>query len=217
MSYSLTNARLLVAEQEITGDVLLELDANLLKTELGIMAFGKRVRISNAIAELRRPPSISYSDNHVDASPLAAHTPITPQSQSHSRTQSQSQSHYSFPGSGPGHNYSQSIQSSLGSPLGFTGLGNGMNGFTGHTNGNAVGNGAAQPGFLSGFAGAAVPLVESPSQDYVTVTRADGEGSNGNAVGLGISDESGLLVRFSLWNSSCAYSFFKHRNRVPPS
>ena len=40
-------------EQEITGDVLLELDANLLKSEIGIMAFGKRVRIANAIVELR--------------------------------------------------------------------------------------------------------------------------------------------------------------------
>ena len=49
-------------EQEITGDVLLELDANLLKTEVGIQAFGKRVRIVNAIAELRRPPS--FSDEH---------------------------------------------------------------------------------------------------------------------------------------------------------
>jgi hypothetical protein len=50
------------AEQEITGDVLLELDANLLKSELGIAAFGKRVRIANAISELKRPPSVSYSD-----------------------------------------------------------------------------------------------------------------------------------------------------------
>ncbi|KAJ4464132.1 sterile alpha motif/pointed domain-containing protein, partial [Lentinula edodes] len=41
-------------EQEITGDVLLELDVNLLKNEIGIMAFGKRVHIANAIAELRR-------------------------------------------------------------------------------------------------------------------------------------------------------------------
>ncbi|OSX59554.1 hypothetical protein POSPLADRAFT_1089639, partial [Postia placenta MAD-698-R-SB12] len=41
-------------EQEITGDVLLELDANVLKTEIGIVAFGKRARIVNAIAELRR-------------------------------------------------------------------------------------------------------------------------------------------------------------------
>lgn len=49
-------------EQEITGDVLLELDANILKTEVGIPAFGKRVRIVNAIAELRRPPS--FNDDH---------------------------------------------------------------------------------------------------------------------------------------------------------
>ncbi|EGO02306.1 hypothetical protein SERLA73DRAFT_28665, partial [Serpula lacrymans var. lacrymans S7.3] len=41
-------------EQEISGDVLLELDINLLKTEIGIQAFGKRMRIANAIAELRR-------------------------------------------------------------------------------------------------------------------------------------------------------------------
>jgi hypothetical protein len=44
-------------EHEITGDVLLELDANLLKTELEIHAFGKRTRIAKEIAELRRPPS----------------------------------------------------------------------------------------------------------------------------------------------------------------
>lgn len=43
-------------EHEITGDVLLELDVNLLK-ELEIPQFGKRVKIANAIAELRRPQS----------------------------------------------------------------------------------------------------------------------------------------------------------------
>jgi hypothetical protein len=43
-------------EHEISGDVLLELDANLLK-ELEIPQFGKRVKIANAIAELRRPAS----------------------------------------------------------------------------------------------------------------------------------------------------------------
>ncbi|KAI0787073.1 hypothetical protein BC629DRAFT_1593605 [Irpex lacteus] len=50
-------------EQEITGDVLLELDHNVLKTEFGIMAFGKRARIINAIAELRRPPSFSEPEH----------------------------------------------------------------------------------------------------------------------------------------------------------
>ncbi|KZV67293.1 hypothetical protein PENSPDRAFT_654221 [Peniophora sp. CONT] len=45
-------------EQEITGDVLLDLDVNLLKAEIGIVAFGKRMRIANAISDLRRPPSV---------------------------------------------------------------------------------------------------------------------------------------------------------------
>lgn len=43
------------AEQDITGDVLLELDLDLLKTEIGITAFGKRKRIANAIKELKNP------------------------------------------------------------------------------------------------------------------------------------------------------------------
>jgi hypothetical protein len=49
-------------EQEITGDVLLEIDQNVLKTEFGIAAFGKRVRIANAISDLKRPASFSYSE-----------------------------------------------------------------------------------------------------------------------------------------------------------
>lgn len=44
-------------EQDITGDVLLELDLELLKSEIGIVAFGKRKRIANAIAELKKPPT----------------------------------------------------------------------------------------------------------------------------------------------------------------
>jgi hypothetical protein len=47
------------SEQEITGDVLLELSVEVLKTEIGITQFGKRVRIANAITDLRRPPSIA--------------------------------------------------------------------------------------------------------------------------------------------------------------
>lgn len=42
------------AEHEITGDVLLDLDANLLK-ELEIPQFGKRIKIANAIQDLRAP------------------------------------------------------------------------------------------------------------------------------------------------------------------
>lgn len=36
---------------------------NLLKSELEIAAFGKRMRIAHAIAELRRPPSVNSSDH----------------------------------------------------------------------------------------------------------------------------------------------------------
>ena len=79
------------AEQEITGDVLLDLDVNLLKSELGIPAFGKRMRIANYIADLRRPPSIVYSDGPT---------------QSTSISQSQSQPY------GVSHSHSQSVQSS---------------------------------------------------------------------------------------------------------
>ncbi|KAH9983046.1 hypothetical protein BJV74DRAFT_989158 [Russula compacta] len=48
-------------EQEITGDVLLELDVVVLKSEIGILAYGKRIRIANAIADLRRPSSVLSS------------------------------------------------------------------------------------------------------------------------------------------------------------
>ncbi|KAL0950372.1 hypothetical protein HGRIS_010337 [Hohenbuehelia grisea] len=70
-------------EQEITGDVLLELDANLLKTEIGILAFGKRVRIANAITELRRPPSFIYDRLSAPSSPMHPHMTQSP-SQIHS-------------------------------------------------------------------------------------------------------------------------------------
>ncbi|KAG2042048.1 hypothetical protein BDR03DRAFT_889290 [Suillus americanus] len=83
-------------EQEITGDVLLELDINLLKAEIGIVAFGKRMRIANAIAELRRPPSIIFPD---------AQSPQHPQSLSHSLS-------YSYT-----HSRSGSTHQSLNSPM----------------------------------------------------------------------------------------------------
>ncbi|KAI9462035.1 hypothetical protein F5148DRAFT_1214326 [Russula earlei] len=68
-------------EQEITGDILLELDVAVLKSEIGIVAYGKRIRIANAITELRRPPSVlSSSAEHptrpgssFHGSPLAQH------------------------------------------------------------------------------------------------------------------------------------------------
>ena len=49
---------LVSTDHDIAGDVLLRLDVNLLKTEIGIVSFGKRTRIAGAIDELRRSPSI---------------------------------------------------------------------------------------------------------------------------------------------------------------
>ncbi|KAF8194933.1 hypothetical protein BJ912DRAFT_1085595 [Pholiota molesta] len=72
-----------LVQQEITDDVLLELDVNLLKSEIGIMAFGKRMRIANAVADLRRPPSVEYYDTH---SASGQTSPM--QLNHHSRTQS---------------------------------------------------------------------------------------------------------------------------------
>ncbi|WWC63374.1 uncharacterized protein I303_105974 [Kwoniella dejecticola CBS 10117] len=54
--------KLTLVEHEITGDLLLELDANLLK-ELDIPQFGKRMRIAAAISELRRPSSMVSSNS----------------------------------------------------------------------------------------------------------------------------------------------------------
>ncbi|KAG9021534.1 polar growth protein, partial [Tulasnella sp. UAMH 9824] len=77
-------------EHEITGDVLLELDVNMLK-ELDITAFGQRMRISKAINELKRsvgaeqspggalnggsgftmPPTLTTSFNSFNAGPIS--------------------------------------------------------------------------------------------------------------------------------------------------
>jgi hypothetical protein len=65
------------AEQEITGDVLLDLDVNVLKSEIGILAYGKRMRIANAIAELRRPPSVmSSSADHTRPGSFSQNNPF---------------------------------------------------------------------------------------------------------------------------------------------
>lgn len=202
-------------EQEITGDVLLELDANLLKTEIGIMAFGKRVRISNAIAELRRPPSISYSDHNiagVEGPPMVLPTPITPQSQGHSRQQSQSYSHHSFTGSAsvqgaPGHHYSGSIQSSSGGPLGFTGSGYGLNGF-----GTMRQSGGSQQSGGGFFSSLPISSEDSPIHESGATGKADGGIGNTNGIGLGISDSSGHLVCFVRCLSSCRFLIDAYRN-----
>jgi hypothetical protein len=63
-------------EQEITGDVLLELDVGILKSEIGIVAYGKRIRIANAIAELRRPPSVLSSEQPTRSGSLSQGSPL---------------------------------------------------------------------------------------------------------------------------------------------
>lgn len=68
------------AEQEITGDVLLELDLAILKSEIGIVAYGKRIRIVNAIADLRHPPSILSSGQHTRPGSLSRGSPLPQQS-----------------------------------------------------------------------------------------------------------------------------------------
>ena len=66
-------------EQEITGDVLLELDVGVLKSEIGIVAYGKRIRIANAIAELRRPPSVLSSEQPTHSGSLSHGSPLAQQ------------------------------------------------------------------------------------------------------------------------------------------
>jgi hypothetical protein len=68
------------SEQEITGDVLLELDLAILKSEIGIVAYGKRMRIANAIADLRRPPSILSSEQHTRPGSVSHGSPLPHQS-----------------------------------------------------------------------------------------------------------------------------------------
>lgn len=92
-------------EHEISGDVLLEIDANVLKTELEIHAFGKRTRIAKEIAALRPPPpeslqpppsdslihsrsasqsvSLPSSTHHSTRSPLGFGAMLSPESPPH--------------------------------------------------------------------------------------------------------------------------------------
>lgn len=69
------------AEQDITGDVLLELDVELLKSEIGIVAFGKRKRIANAIAGLREPPLAPEPGSAAHSETLFSHSRNTSSAQ----------------------------------------------------------------------------------------------------------------------------------------
>ncbi|KAG5641510.1 hypothetical protein DXG03_004839 [Asterophora parasitica] len=170
-------------EQEITGDVLLELDVNLLKTEIGIMAFGKRMRIANAITDLRRPPSIVYSDHPEHSPSLGPHSPLSA-TQSHSRHQSQSHSHYSFPGASAnrGIPYAQSAPgSSLGSPMFYGGNGAAYAGSTGQES----------PGVE--YLGPPVPEEGVPMGASVSAPAMNGKGSKGRPALLLLSPSDGAL------------------------
>lgn len=101
------------------------------------MAFGKRVRIANAIAELRRPPSINYdSQSFIGGGSVGGGSiPYTPSSLGFSQHQQHVNGNGSGNGSvggytagtpppvaralgfGNGHSRGQSMQSSLGSPF----------------------------------------------------------------------------------------------------
>ena len=167
-------------EQEITGDVLLELDVNLLKSEIGIMAFGKRMRIANAITDLRRPPSIEYSD-HVASSDVTS-VIHQQQSVSHSRTQSQF-SHQSYPGSTlvsfvQGHPQSIQTPSSQHFPV------------QGYAYGNPI------PSVQE--------IAPTPSQDVEQ--RIAAVAPTNGVVGLGISMDSSEAVSLSIYFFAWLYS-----------
>ena len=69
-------------EQETAGDALLNLDATSLKTEIGIIPYGKRFRIANAIDDLRRVANVRFplaspnSPSHGDPPPRAGLKPL---------------------------------------------------------------------------------------------------------------------------------------------
>ena len=84
------NQTLFFLDNEITGEVLLKLDVDLLKSEIGITAFGKRTKIMNSIADLRRLPSesVTCSDDDDDQLQFNHSTDAIPQSQSGSQPDS---------------------------------------------------------------------------------------------------------------------------------
>ncbi|KAJ7492321.1 hypothetical protein FB451DRAFT_1217879 [Mycena latifolia] len=182
-------------EQEITGDVLLDLDVNLLKTEIGIMAFGKRMRIANAIVDLRRPPSPSASNSPQHPQYAVAYStsqnsqpyPTSPQFNGHSRTQSQSHSQQSYNGH-------HSMQSSVGSPL--------QNGYLAQTYGVAAGlmspESAMHTGDLPGspMGGRDVVMQNVPEGEPISgipLGEANGTRSKGRPAQLMLSPSDGAL------------------------
>ena len=58
------NQTLFFLDNEITGDVLLKLDVDLLKSEIGIIAFGKRTKIMNSIADLQSQAQVIFAHDN---------------------------------------------------------------------------------------------------------------------------------------------------------
>jgi hypothetical protein len=80
--FLLNKSNIIFLDNEITGEVLLKLDVDLLKSEIGIMAFGKRTQIMKSIADLCQLPSVTCSNDQLQFN----HS--TPQSQSASQPES---------------------------------------------------------------------------------------------------------------------------------
>ncbi|KZP00305.1 hypothetical protein CALVIDRAFT_595672 [Calocera viscosa TUFC12733] len=150
-------------EQDITGDVLLSLDLALLKDELGISAFGKRVRLNNAIADLRRTAGTAGSPGQgQDTSPgnsgsARAGIPhglvLSPESAP--RTNEMSPAEWTTPGSVPVKTEEPAALGPL-VGLGFAGFGNrqsslpsaGGSDGTGSMRGKRSTIGSAEPNFI---------------------------------------------------------------------
>lgn len=86
------------AEHEISGDVLMEMDVNILK-EIEILAFGKRFQVANAIKDLKK--SLQASSG-LDASPAQWSAPVDSPSNALQQQQARSVSQpIERPSSGP--------------------------------------------------------------------------------------------------------------------
>lgn len=93
------------SEHEISGDVLMEMDVNILK-EIDIIAFGKRFQVANAIKDLKKsmqggdPSSASWSPM-----PDSGPSPMTGMSSFQSQQQQRSLANSSDPPSSVGHQF----------------------------------------------------------------------------------------------------------------
>ena len=88
-----SKSNILFLDNEITGEVLLKLDVDLLKSEIGITAFGKRTHIMNSIADLQQLTSVICSDDQLQFTHSADSIP-----QSQSKSQSESYLHTTMQG-----------------------------------------------------------------------------------------------------------------------